>query len=68
MNKVIPIKKRVEEIDHCSGCHKEIICNEKYHQVVMKFDGYDKHIALCVNCYKAALNKGIQFNQVRKLK
>lgn len=63
MNKVIPIKKRIEELESCAMCNKDILDNEVYNQIVMTFDTYVKHVAVCKPCYSYSLQKGIRFKK-----
>lgn len=33
MDKVVPIKKRIEETDYCAGCGQEFDYNETYKEI-----------------------------------
>lgn len=40
--------------------------NENYHQIVMTFDDYVKHIAICRPCMKIAKREGIEFKEKKR--
>ncbi|MFD2658489.1 hypothetical protein [Gracilibacillus thailandensis] len=61
MSKVIPIKNKSYQVDHCAGCKKKIPLDERYHEVKLPYSDYNKHIALCKKCYNIAINHGVDF-------